>query len=194
MVLLLLAATLSFTKAFPQSVPDYYRIEVQENGDVVYYTAADDPNPAKFKVSAAFSKQAFDLAAKLDHFKGPLESKLKVAFTGKKTFAFDDGSGKKEVTFNYSEKPDAQELLSLFEHLSNTQQAALDLERIMRFDKLGLMKYLLQIEIMYDHKDLAEPELLVPVLERISLNKSFVNIARDRARILLAKIQTPSKN
>lgn len=192
-MILLLLASLTFTKSFPNSFPDYYRIALQENGDAEYYVTADDKNPVKFKVSEELVKQAFDLSGKLDHFKEPLESKRKVAFVGKKTMVWEDGAQRGEVSFNYSERPEAIELTGLFERISNTQQTSIELQRMMRFDKLGLMKYLLQTEIALDHKDLADPVNLVPVLEQISTGKSFMDIARQRSRILLAKIQTPAK-
>jgi hypothetical protein len=192
-MILLLLASLTFTKSFPNSVPDYYRLALQESGDAEYFQAADDTKPVKFKVSEELVKQAFDLSEKLNHFKEPLETKRKIAFVGKKTMVWEDGKDRGEVTFNYSERPEASDLVTLFERISATQQASLELQRIMRFDKLGLMKYLLQTEIMLDHKDLADPVNLVPVLEQISIGKSFMDIARQRSRILLAKIQTPVK-
>ena len=192
-MILLLLASLTFTKSFPGSVPDYWRVALQENGDAEYFVTADDTKPVKFKVSEELVKQAFDLSEKLNHFKESLESKRKVAFVGKKTMVWENGSERGEVSFNYSERSDAMELAGLFERISNTQQASIELQRLMRFDKLGLMKYLLQTEIALDHKDLADPVNLVPVLEQISVGKSFMDIARQRSRILLAKIQTPAK-
>lgn len=191
-MVLLLLASLTFVKSFPGSQPDYYRVTLQENGEAEYAMAADDPRPEKFKLSEETAKQAFELAAKLDYLKGEsLETKRKIAFMGKKTIRYENGGQKSEQTFNYSERNDAMDLVSLFERISNTQQALIELERLTRFDKLGLMKYLLQVEIQYDRKDLSDPELLVPMLEQISINKSYMEIARQRARVILAKIQTP---
>ncbi len=43
------------------------------------------------------------MAEKLDYFKSPLESGLKVANTGKKTFRYENENGSStEVSFNYS--------------------------------------------------------------------------------------------
>jgi len=192
-MVLLLLASLTFTKSFPGSVPDYWRVSLQENGDAEYFVAADDTKPVKFKVSEALVKQAFDLSTKLNHFKDPLESKRKVAFVGKKTMVWENGSERGEVTFNFSEIPEAAELAWLFERISSTQQTLEELQRLMHFDKLGLMKYLLQTEIAVEHKDLADPVNLVPVLEQISVGKSYMDICRQRSRIILDKIQNPGK-
>src|SRR5580658_2157892 len=181
---------LTFVKSFPESVPDYYRVILLQNGETEYATAADDPEPLKFKLSEELVKQAFDLADKLDHFKGEsLEIRKKVANMGKKTLTYENGAEHGSQSFNYSERPEAMELVALFERISNTQQANIELDRLMHFDKLGLMKRLLQVEMDLDHKDLAEPSLLVPTLEEIAVNKAYMDIARLRARIILNKIQ-----
>ncbi len=183
-------AKLTFTKSFPESVPDYYRVVVHENGEAEYATAPDDPQPEKFKLSEDLVKQAFDLAAKLDHFKvESLEIRKKIANMGKKTFTYDNGDEHGSQTFNYSERQEAIDLLNIFEHISNTEQAIIELDRIMHFDKLGLMKYLLQVEIQFDRKELAEPTLLTRTLEEIAANKAYMDIARIRARLILTKIQ-----
>ena len=188
-MMLLLLASLTFVKSFPNSQPDYYRVTIQDNGDATYATAADDPKPIKFKVSEEIAKQAFDLADKLDHFKGEsLETKKKVAFMGKKTITWESGGDRGETTFNYSERPEAMELASLFERISNTQQADMELQRLMRFDRLGLMKALLQVEIQLDKKELADPGFLLPTLQQIAGNKSIMEIARTRARTIIAKL------
>ena len=183
-------AKLTFVKSFPESIPDYYRVVLLQNGEAEYATAADDPQPVQFKISEDLVKQAFDLADKLNHFKGEsLEMRRKIANMGKKTLTYENGAERGSQTFNYSERPEAMDLVNLFERISNTQQANIELDRIMHFDKLGLMKHLLQVEIQLDHKDLAEPVLLVPNLEAIAVNKTYMDIARLRARIILNKIQ-----
>ncbi len=194
-ILLLLAlllpdpARLTFTKSFPGSSPDYYRIVLSEEGKAIYTVAADDDRPAAFQVSKEFTSRVFELASQLGYFKGsPLETKKKLANMGKKTVLYESGAERSEQTYNYSELPEAQELTSLFEKLSTTQQHLIALERQMRFDKLALMKQLLVIDSAVTRKDLAEPQLLVPVLEEIAKNKAFLGIAQQRAKIVLSKI------
>ena len=194
-VLLLLAlalpdpARLTFTKSFPGSNPDYYRIVLSEDGKAVYTVAPDDDRPVAFQVSADFTRRLFELASQLGYFKGStLETKKKLANMGKKTVLYENGAERSEQTYNYSELPEAQELTNLFEKLSTTQQHMISLERQMRFDKLGLMKQLLLIDSAVTHKELAEPQLLVPILEQIASNKAFLGIAQQRAKIVLSKI------
>ncbi len=195
LVLLLLAlalpdpARLTFTKSFPGSNPDYYRIVLSEEGKAVYTVVPDDDRPVAFQVSADFTRRIFELASQLGYFKGStLETKKKLANMGKKTVLYENGAERGEQTYNYSELPEAQELTNLFEKLSTTQQHMISLERQMRFDKLGLMKQLLLIDSAVTHKELAEPQLLVPILEQIASNKAFLGIAQQRAKIVLSKI------
>ena len=91
---------LFYSRSFPGSTPAYFDITVESNGDTAYREAVDDELPSKFHLSEAESKEVFALADKLDHFKRPLESPLKVAFMGNKTFRYEKGSEKAEVKFN----------------------------------------------------------------------------------------------
>src|ERR1700732_4360678 len=104
------APRLFYSKFFKGSVPEYVSITVERNGDVVYQEAKTDDNPLKLHLSDAETQELFALADKLDHFQRPLESGLKVANMGTKTFRFEDGAEKHELEFNYSTDPMAQTL------------------------------------------------------------------------------------
>jgi hypothetical protein len=185
---------LIFSKSFPGSVPAFYRITVPQNGAAKYETAPEDPNPRTFPVSAGFTKRAFELADKLNHFRGEsLETKKKIASMGMKTVIYENGAERGEASFNYSENTDAMALAEMFEKVSNTRQYMMTLERLLRYDKLGIMKQLLQTETALDHHDLLEAAQLKPVLEEISGSRGLMNIAQQRARIILGKIQDSAK-
>jgi hypothetical protein len=68
-------------------VPAYVSIELLRTGEGIYKEAPDDENPIDFKIAAGDVDQMFALAEKLERFKRPLESNLKVANMGAKTFA-----------------------------------------------------------------------------------------------------------
>jgi hypothetical protein len=90
-----------YTKSFPGSSPAYVWIAVERNGDVSYKEDVDD-DPEKFQLEPSGVAVMFDLAAQLDHFKRPLESGLKVARMGEKTFRWEDGDASSQQKFNYS--------------------------------------------------------------------------------------------
>jgi hypothetical protein len=173
---------LIFTKSFPGSVPEYVSIGVDKVGNLEYKEAPTDDQPLKAKLTDADVIALFALAEKLDFFKTPLESGLKVANTGKKTFRYEPASGPAtESTFNYSTLLPAQQLLDRFEQLSSTEQAYVKLDRAVHFDKLGVNDALADIESLWLHKQLAAPAQFVPLLTRIASHESFMHLVRERA-------------
>jgi hypothetical protein len=184
--------TVSFIKEFPGSDPAYYSITLQANGDAQYRTAPGE-KPVEFHVSDSSTQQIFSLAHKLSLFKGvQLESGRKVAQMGKKTFAYENGGERAEISFNHTENLDGAALLALFERLSTTMQHRDRLEYLMRFDRLGVVKELLQLEVDLDGGRLLEPAVLTPLLEKVRTNKALVNVAQERATGILAKLQATS--
>jgi len=183
------AARITFTKEFPGSYPDYYSVSVGEKGDSLYRTAPDE-KPVEFQLSQRSAQQIFALAEALNLAKeATWESKRKVAQMGKKSFLFENGNERNEVSFNHTENPDALALTALFERLSKTQQHRDRIEYLLRFDKLGIVKGLLQLEVDLDQGRLLEPALLLPILEKVRSNKSLVNVAQERAAGIIAKLQ-----
>ena len=132
----------------------------------------------------------FSLAEKLDYFKSPLESGLKVANTGKKTFRYENESGAvTETSFNYSTDETARELLDRFEKIGETERAYLELDRTVHYDKLGVNEALAEIESLWLKKQLAAPSQFIPLLDRIATHESFMHLARERAAKLKDEFQ-----
>jgi hypothetical protein len=172
-----------FTKSFPGSVPAYVEISVDKSGETVYKEAPDDNNPIRIQLLGPDRDAMFALADKLDHFSRPLESGLKVAFMGKKTFRFEDGNPKdaKEAQFNYSTDTDAQALLDWFERIAETERGFIELERAVKYDKLGVQNALISVQTTRDQKRLVFPEQFLPLLDRVAKNESYIHMARERA-------------
>jgi hypothetical protein len=196
-LLLLFAASayagprLVYSKYFKGSVPEYVAITVERGGAATYQEAKEDDNPIKIQLSAADTQTLFDLAQKLDHFQRPLESALKVANMGTKTFAFEDGAEKHSIDFNYSQDTDAQALLDWFERITETEGHFVNLDRTVHFDKLGVNDVLLQLQITWDHKRLVDPGQFLALLDRIANNENFLHIARERAAEIAEAIRKP---
>jgi len=180
---------LFFSKSFPGSSPAYVAIAVGQSGAGEYKEAADDDSPLKFQLSAPEAAEMFSLAGKLDHFTRPLESPLKVAQMGMKTFRYDDGAKKSEVKFNFSEDADARALTDWFERISETCQDYYMLERAVKYDKLGVNQALLQFTIALDRKRVVSPEIFLPMLDRVAKNATYLNMARTRAANLAESIR-----
>lgn len=180
-----------FTKAFPGSVPAFVQITLERTGDAVYREDLKDENPITFKLTEADTTVMFDLADRLNHFSKPLESGLKVAFMGAKTFRYEGDGNPKEVRFNYSDDLEAKALLDWFERISETERAFIDLERAVRFDKLGVNDSILRIESVRNQKRLVAEEQFLPFLDRVTKSEAFMHMARTRAADLAQSIRTP---
>ncbi len=180
-----------YSKSFPNSTPAYVSIELSKNGDIVYKEAVDDEQPVKLKIEPAEADEIFALAEKLDHFKRPLESGLKVAFMGEKTFRWVSDAPPQEQKFNYSQDLDANKLQDWFERISESEQLFFFLERTVKYDKLGVYKALLQLEAAYDRKRLVAWSQYLPLLDRVAKNSSYMNVARERAASLAEVFRAP---
>ncbi|HEX3681674.1 MAG TPA: hypothetical protein VHU83_03960 [Bryobacteraceae bacterium] len=190
----LAAATpaLTYTRSFPGSDPDYICIHIDRTGALEYREAPKDDNPVKAQMQDTETAVLFDLAEKLEYFKAPIESGLKVANTGKKTFRYENESGAPtEVTFNYSTNETAQALLARFEEIAATERAYIDLDRTVHYDKLGVNDALAQIESLWLHKQLVAPRQFLPLLSRISSHEAFMHLVRDRAARLKDEFTAP---
>jgi hypothetical protein len=180
----------TFSKSFPGSVPPYIEITVDRSGAAEYKEDPKDDNPLKFQLSQSDADTIFGLVDRLDHFARPLESGLKVANMGLKTFRYagDDGASH-EVKFNYSEDLEAKTLLDWFERISETERILIELERSVRFDKLGVQDAILRVEVERDQKRLVAEEQFLPMLDRIVKNESYLHMARTRAAALAESIR-----
>lgn len=185
-------ATITFRKVFKTSYPEFVEIKIGDSGSGTYdiRQLSDDANPQPMKIDPALVQKIFDLAAKLHDFDGiDLEMHRRIANLGEKTFRYDRGSESHSVTFNYTLDRSAAELLDIFEGLSRQQTDLSDLVRTMRYDRLGVNDVLLQIQKDYDHKLLPEPQQLLTSLDQLAADTHFIDIARERARNLAARIR-----
>ncbi|HYO80207.1 MAG TPA: hypothetical protein VES20_02305 [Bryobacteraceae bacterium] len=180
-----------YSKHFPGSVPAFVSVQVHRTGEAVYKEAPDDPDPVAFKLPQAETDEIFALTDKLDRFRKQLESGLKVANMGAKTFRYEHGSEKQEVKFNFSLDENARLLHDAFERITETQQLLFILERSVRFDRLGVNKSLLQFEQAWDRKRIVGVERFLPLLDRVAKNDGYLHMARERAASLAEFIRNP---
>ena len=170
-----------YSKAFPNSVPAYVQVTVEKNGEVEYREAPDDDLPLKFKLTEAETAEVYGLVEKLDSFKHPVESGLKVAFMGTKTFRLEKGAKKNEVQFNYSEDVNAKSLWDWCERMTESAQHRINLDRAAKYDKLGVVKALDLLASAVERKRVVGLEQYLPTLDRIIKNESYMHTARARA-------------
>ncbi len=177
-----------FTRSFPGSTPPYFEISVDRSGEASYKESPDD-DPETFKLNAESTAGIFDLAAKLGHFKRPVESGLKVANMGVKTFRWEDGAENNQVKFNYSVDENARALHDWFERIAESERTFIVLRRAARHDRLGVNDAVVSTQSLWEHGRLASPEQFLPLLDQISGNEVYMNIARDRAAAIAGAIR-----
>ncbi len=190
--------TVVFEFDLPGATPGHYAITVDSMGRAAYRSeplASDkvpgDPFLQSFMISNATRDRIFDLAKELDYFeKGDFDFKGKVANMGAKTLLFRDAGREYRSTYNYTTNPKVQELTKLFQGISTTLEYVRRLQRLHRFEPLGLDAELKKLETEEKAGRLQEAQLLEPVLSSIAANHSVMNMTRRRAETVLARIGT----
>lgn len=178
-----------------QVSPNHYTLNIREDGTADYESYDDDESDRDhyrrtFVVSAETRDAAFAIAKKAGYFKGDFAYKKKnIAFTGKKTLAYERNGLKHETSFVWSENEDIREVADLFQAISITLEAEQRLRHMRRFDKLGLNAELASLEQRAERGWLREIHLIAPLLKEISSDASVVSPARARASRLLAKAE-----
>jgi hypothetical protein len=186
-------ATITFRKVFKSSYPEYVEIKVPENGACTadIRQLSDDPSPQPFHLSQSVVQRVYDLAGELHDFNGvSLEVHRRIANLGQKTFIYQNGEQVFQTSFNYSTNPAAGQLLDLFENITREQIDLSDLQRTMRYDHLGVYDVVQRIEKDYDDKAIPDPAELLPALDQLASDTTFLDIARDRARSLAGRIRS----
>lgn len=190
------SAKITFRRVFPASTPEFIEITVREDSDSATYEIRqleEDAGSAPFEISAQLRAKIFGYAAELHHFQGlDLDVHRKIAYLGEKTFRWEQGSQKFETRFNYTLNSPATQLLLIFEGLARQQEHYVVLSRRMKYDRLGINDALLQLESDLNRALLPEPSRLLPLLDQISSDTKIVEIARQRARNLAARVRHSS--
>ena len=185
------APKLFYSKSFPGSKPAYQEIRLDREGKAEYREGPAEEDPILFKLTAEETETVFALSDKLGHFDKELESGLKVARMGEKVMRWERGAEKHEVKFNYSLDLDAQALHDWFERMCESAQYNIDLERAARYDKLGVNQAILKLEAAWDRKRLVGLDQYLKMLDRVSNNEAYLNMARERAQKLAALFRNP---
>ncbi len=183
---------ITYRKIFKSSYPEFVEIKLDESGRGTFDIRQmdEEANPQPFEVGASLADKIFALAAKLHNFQGvDLDVHRRIANLGEKTFRYDKGSETHEIKFNYTLDDSASQLMSIFEGLARQATDLSDLQRTMRYDRLGVNDVLQQIEQDYNNKLFPEPERLLSALDQLAADDKFIDIARQRARTLASRIR-----
>jgi hypothetical protein len=190
------AAKITFRRIFQGSSPEFIEIAVREDSSAATFEIRqmdEDPGSQPFEVSDTLRAKIFALAGELNHFQGQdLDVHRKIANLGEKSFRWEQGTVTHETKFNYTLNASATQLLQIFEGLARQQEHFALLTRRMRYDRLGIYDALLQFESDLNRGLMPEPQRLVPLLDQISSDSKFVDVARQRARSLADRLRRAS--
>lgn len=190
--------TVSFEFTLDGANPPHYGLTVEAGGRAAY--RGDDQVPGKgtengtpylikFLVTRSTADRIFDLAKALNDFQGDFEFRGgRIANMGAKTLTFKNGEAEHTTTYNYSQNQNLQQLTSLFQGIANALEYRRRLERLYRYDKLGLDGELKAMEEDLKRNYIAELQIDESILKQIVGDSAVMNITRRRAESILAKI------
>jgi hypothetical protein len=189
------AATIKFDRDWADLTPQTISITVTPDGHAKYlsHTEAKPPDEAddyqaEVNLSSTCVGKLFLNATQVNFFDGDFAfKKHTVASTGKKTLTYSSPDHHGSTTYDYSENKAIQEITNIFAGVSATIEAGRKLKFKHKFDKLGLEDELKGMESAAQSNNLVELQLIQPLLEAIAADTSVLNIARQRAKRLVAR-------
>lgn len=191
------AARVTYTRSFQGSQPAFLEIVVGADGRAQYQAKENGADPATtldFTATPATVRAIFGQAAVLGDFAGDkLQSRSKVAYTGDKMLAYDDGTRHAAQEFTYTQLPAATALVDLFEKISVAGMDSIRLRRALQYQPLDLLDRLREIQDDWNSHGMAEAEILVPTLEAVTQDPASMEAARHRAEQLLKEIGAAGK-
>ena len=183
----------TYRRVFKSSVPEFIEIKIPENSDKATFEIRqldEDPGSTPFEIGSSLRAKIFELVGQLGRFKGlDLDVHRKIANLGEKTFQWSSGAETYEVKFNYTLNTSATQLLQICEGLARQQELIELLQRRAKYDRLGVNDALMQFESDLNKGILPEPSRALPLLDQVSNDSRFVEIARQRARALAERLR-----
>lgn len=181
--------TVTFTRNWQASQPQFFKVEVESSGRAVYTSQSaekEEPYTFRFTMSQPTRDKIFALAEAANYFNGSFDyTQHRVAQTGIKTLSYHDASHNSQTTYNWSQNKAVDELTKVFTGISNTLEAGRQLDYLMQHDRLGLNHQLEGMEHEADSGELSEIQLIAPELQQIASDATYMHIAQERARRLL---------
>jgi hypothetical protein len=171
------------------------QLDADAKGEVKFKRRQADTVNSQIELSAAAKEKFLSLLAATNYLDHPetFESGRKIADLGAKHLTIELPTGKREGTFNFSQRKDIAELSTFFEALLNQETLSFDILNALQFERLSIPKRLEQVENELRSNRIADPERLIPVLEKVEKDQQILNYARTEAGKIKKQIQTPKK-
>lgn len=171
------------------------QLDAEAKGEIKFKRREADTVALPIQLSATAREKFASLLAATNYLERPetFESGKKIADLGAKRLIVELPAGKREGTFNYSLRKDISDLSTFFEGLLNQETLLFDITNAIQFERLSIPKRLDQVENELKSNRIADPEGLIPVLERIEKDPQIINYARSHAGKIKSQIQAAKK-
>jgi hypothetical protein len=166
-------------------------LDAEGKGEVKFKRREADSVNVPIRLSPAARDRFLAALAATNYLDRPetFESGRKVADLGAKRLSIELPSGKREAKFNYSLRKDVIELSTFFENLISQETMTFDIANAIQFERLSVPKRLDQFENELRANRIADPERLIPMLEKIETDQRLMNYARTQAARMKKQIQ-----
>ena len=198
-LLLLLADFSSFTYCHENSRGPYelqcIQLDPEGKGEVKFKRRQAETVNVQIQLSQPAREKFLNVLAGTNYLDHPetFESGKKIADLGAKHLTLEMPDGKREATFNYSMRKDVMDLSGFFEGLINQETLGFDIRNAIQFEKLSIPKRLEQVENELKANRIADPDGLIPMLEKIESDQQIMNYARSQAGKIKKQIQAAKK-
>jgi hypothetical protein len=168
------------------------QLDSQAKGEVTFKRRDADTTTVQIELSPAARDRFLATLSATNYLEASdtYESRRKVADLGRKRLTLEMPSGKREASYNYSEQKPVMDLTVFFDALINQEMIGVDMDNAMQFERLSVPKRLDQIANELKSNRIADPDRLIPMLEKIEGDQRLVNYARAQATRLKQQIQT----
>lgn len=168
------------------------QLDADARGTVKFKRREAETVSESIQLSAAARQKFLALLAATNYLDHPetFESGKKIADLGAKHLTIEMPSGKREGTFNFSLRKDVTDLSNFFEGLLNQETLSFDITNAMQFERLSIPKRLEQLANELKGNRIADPDNLIPLLDKIQANQQIMNYARSEAGKIKKEIQT----
>ena len=153
-------------------------------GLVQFKRKSGDPIKLGFVLSSSARERVLSIIESTNNLDQPetFESGRKVADLGKKHLTIELASGaKREGEFNYSLRKDVNDLMNFCEGVINEEMIGFDIDNAIQYDRLSIPKKIDMMENELKNNRIADPERLIPILDKIQNDQRLINYARARA-------------
>jgi len=167
------------------------QLDASARGEVRFKRRDADPESVQIQLSPGAKDRFISVLSTLNYLEdaADYESHRKVADLGRKHLILETPSGKRETTYNFSDRKAVMDLTAFFDSLINQEAIGFDMNTAIQFERLSVPKRLDQIENELRANRIGDPQRLVPLLEKIESDQRLVNYVRTKAGKMKQEIQ-----